>query len=255
MILEKIAEEKRYEVITRKQALPAQGFAPTGPTRDFAAAIRRPDGALPRIIAEVKKASPSKGVIREDFDPVAIAEEYEAAGAAAVSVLTDVKFFQGDLVYLTTCRAVTSLPTLRKDFIIDEFQIDESRAAGADAVLLIAALLDAYTLRTFRERIEKLEMAALVEVHDEQELEKVIESGAKIIGINNRDLQTFDVDIETTFRLASRIPSGRIIVSESGISTRDDLKRLADAGVNAALIGESLMSAPKPGEKLKELIG
>lgn len=254
MILDDIAREKRIEVDARKRAAQAD-LKIERTTRDFTAAIRRPDGALPRIIAEVKKASPSKGIIRQDFDPVSIALEYESAGAAAISVLTDVKFFQGDLAYLTACREATSLPALRKDFVIDEFQISEARAAGADAVLLIAALLDALTLRAFREQAEELGMAALVEVHDTLELGAALSSGARIVGINNRDLQTFKVEVETTFRLVKEIPSGLIIVSESGLATRDDLKRLADAGIDAALIGETFMRAPSPGEKLRELIG
>lgn len=254
MILDDIAKQKQIEVTERKRLKPSIQIDTSTPARDFAEAIRRMDGSLPHVIAEVKKASPSKGVIRADFDPVAVAKAYELAGAAAISVLTDEKFFQGSLAYLAECRNAVSLPVLRKDFIIDSYQIDEARAAGADAVLLIAALLDTDTLRAFREHIERLGMAALVEVHNEPELESALKSGAKIVGINNRNLQTFGVDIETTFRLLPSIPSGLIVVSESGISSSDDLKQLADAGVDAVLIGETFMRAPDPGQKLKELI-
>ena len=261
MILDDIIEEKRREVAAHKKRAhpplspPSSVLRPVFPPRDFSSAILRRDGRVPRIIAEVKKASPSKGVIREDFDPAAIARGYEAAGAAALSVLTDQNFFQGHISHLTDCRAATSLPTLRKDFIVDECQIEQARAAGADAVLLIAALLDTDALRSFREKAESLGMAALVEAHDERELESALTSGARIVGINNRDLRTFEVNFETTFRLAPRIPPGRIIVSESGIRSNDHLRRLADAGVDAALIGETLLMAPDPAQKLRELIG
>ncbi len=254
MILDKIVAHKRIEVEERKARLRGFGELPTD-TRDFASAIRRPDGAMPRVISEVKKASPSKGVIRADFEPISIATRYEQCGASALSVLTDEEFFQGKLEYLTQCRNSTSLPALRKDFVIDEFQITEARAAGSDAVLLIAALLDTETLKKFREYAALLGMASLVEVHDESELESALTSGAEIVGINNRNLQTFEVSLETTFRLLSRIPQSKIVVSESGISTCEDMKRLADAGVDAALVGESLMRRQDPGEKLLELIG
>ena len=255
MILDEIVKEKRAELECRLRHAPIQALEAADQPRDFASAIRRPDGAPPRVIAEVKKASPSKGVIREDFDPAAAARAYEGSGAAALSVLTDEKFFQGHMAHLSICRAAASLPVLQKDFIIDPYQIEEARAGGADAVLLIAALLDANALRSFREHAESLGMAALVEVHDEPELESAIDSGARIIGINNRDLQTFRVDLQTTFRLAPFIPPGKIVVGESGIRTRDDLKRLADVGIDAVLIGETLMRAPDPGVKLRELIG
>jgi indole-3-glycerol phosphate synthase len=253
VILDDIAKHKRIEVDQRKRS--AVVLQPNGTTRDFAASLRRPDGELPHIIAEVKKASPSKGVIRADFDPVAIARRYEEAGASAISVLTEEKFFQGSLAYLTACRDAITIPVLRKDFIIDEYQITEARAAGADAVLLIAALLDTDTLRAFREQAESIGMSALVEVHDENELESALSSDAMIIGINNRNLQTFQVSLETTYRLVKGIPSDKTIVSESGIATNDDLQRLADAGVHAALVGESLMRAGDPGQKLMELMG
>jgi len=260
LILDDIAEAKRLEVEAKKRAGRAIGGHQPAPdsrfqARDFVSSVRRAGEDLPRVIAEVKRASPSRGVIREDFDPVSIARAYESAGASALSVLTDERFFQGHIDHLRACRNAVRLPVLRKDFVIDPYQIHEARAAGADAVLLIAALLDTDALREFRREAEGLGMAALVEAHDERELESALESGAHIVGINNRDLQTFQVDVETTFRLVSMIPRERIIVSESGIGTRDDLKRLADAGVDAALIGETLLSAPDPGAKLRELIG
>ncbi|MBI2844245.1 MAG: indole-3-glycerol phosphate synthase TrpC [Armatimonadetes bacterium] len=255
MILERIASAKRIEVEDCKRLKPLDGMSgPESACRDFEAAISGPRGAVPRIIAEVKKASPSKGIIREDFDPVAIARAYESAGSAAVSVLTDEKFFQGRLEYLTQCRSAVRLPALRKDFIIDSYQIHEARAAGADAILLIAALLDTETIRSFIAQADKLQMASLVEVHDERELDSALEAGARIIGINNRNLRTFEVDIENTFRLVKRIPEEKIVVSESGIATHEDVRRLLDAGVHAALIGEMLMRASDPGAKLRELL-
>ncbi len=254
MILDDIAREKRNEVEARKRETPAFSLEGLAATRDFASALKNTAGSLPKVIAEVKKASPSKGVIRPDFDPVAIAKGYKKSGASAVSVLTDEKFFQGKLSFLTDCRRSIELPLLRKDFIIDKIQIEEARAAGADAILLIAALLDTGALRSFGNAARELDMAALVEVHDESELESALESGANIIGINNRNLQTFEVSINTTFRLAPMIPQNLTIVSESGIGTKDDLKRLRDAGIDAVLIGESLMRAEDPGAALKALL-
>jgi indole-3-glycerol phosphate synthase len=255
LILDDIANAKRAEVEARKIKIPVLSIDDAAPVRDFFAAIAGKKGTIPKVIAEVKKASPSKGVIRPDFDPIKISSAYESAGAAAISVLTDEQFFQGHLNYLTQCRKNTSLPVLRKDFIIDLYQIDEARAACADAVLLIAALLDTAHLRAFREHAEGLGMSALVEVHNEQELDSALESGANIIGINNRNLYTFEVDMKTTLRLVPKIPEDKIIVSESGIRTKEDLAQLADCGVNAVLIGETLMRASEPGEKLRELIG
>ena len=255
MILDEITQHKRIEVEARKKATPFIDMNRSSTTRDFTSAIRRINQSLPNVIAEVKRASPSKGIIREDFRPIDIALEYESAGASAISVLTDVKFFQGGLSYLTDCRSAVSIPALRKYFVIDIYQIDEAYTAGADAILLIAAILDTDTLRAFREHAHNLGMASLVEVHDNAELDSALESGANIIGINNRNLQTFKVDLETTFRLILRIPNDKIIVSESGIATKDDLERLADVGVDAVLIGETLMRSPSPGDKLRELIG
>lgn len=254
MILDDISKQKRLEVEARKKTRPVIPINGVEPARDFAAAIRKSTEGHVKIIAEVKKASPSKGVIRKDFNHTALALSYQEAGASAVSVLTDEKFFQGKLSYLTDCRKCISIPILRKDFIIDSYQIIEARAAGADAVLLIAALLNAESLRSFREYAESLGMSALVEAHNEKELYSAIESGARIIGINNRNLQTFDVDLRTTEHLIPNIPTDKIIVSESGIVTREDIERVGKSGADAILIGETLMRSLDPGQKLKELL-
>ncbi len=205
-------------------------------TRDFKTAISRPGKV--NVIAEVKKASPSRGIIVNDFDPVRIALDYTSLGAAALSVLTDEQFFQGHKDYLTRIKQISPLPLLRKDFIIDELQIYEARAIGADAVLLIAAILTPEQLRTFQKTAHDLTMSALVEVHNEQELEQALAAGASIIGINNRDLKDFTMDLTTTPRLMKMIPEGKVIVSESGIKTRGDITQ----GVNAVLIGEGLVN-------------
>ena len=207
------------------------------------------------LIAEVKKASPSAGVIRPDFDPVRIATAYEQAGAAVLSVLTDEQFFQGKLEYLRLIRESVRLPLLRKDFIIDELQLYEAVAGGADAVLLIAAILDDVQLRAYRQLAAHLKLAALVEVHDEPELARAVAAGAELIGINNRNLKTFQVDLGTTERLAAQIPPGTLIVAESGIHTRADVDRVAAAGVHAILVGESLMRSADIAGKVKELVG
>ncbi len=207
------------------------------------------------IIAEIKKASPSKGVIREDFNPVAIARIYDENSASALSVITDQRFFQGSLEYLKSIRAVTKLPILRKDFIIDPYQIYESRVAGADAVLLIVAALTPKKLKEFLVITAALGMDALVEVHNEEELEITTEAEAKIIGINNRDLDTFETDINTTERLAMKIPSTNIIVSESGINTFVDIRMMKLCGVDGFLIGEALMREKDIGKKLREFRG
>ena len=249
-ILDQIVAEKQQEVARLspqlKHATSRQDY------RDFAGALRRQKGIA--LIAEVKKASPSAGIIRADFDPVRIAGEYEAAGAAALSVLTDKKFFQGQLDYLRQIRAAVRLPLLRKDFIIDELQIYEAVAGGADAVLLIVAILDDAQLRAYRQLAEQLKLAALVEVHDERELTRALDAGAEIVGINNRDLKTFRVDLATTEKLAVQIPAGKISVAESGIHTRADVARVAAAGVRAILVGESLMRSDNIAGKVKELL-
>ncbi len=228
--------------------------------RDFMAALRRPRRGDVGLIAEVKKASPSKGVIRADFDPVRIAEEYEAAGADCLSVLTDERYFQGSLEYLRAVRAAVSLPLLRKDFIIDERQILEAVEWGADAILLIVAILSDDDLRHFHALADAVGLTALVEVHDEEELDRALRVGARLVGVNNRDLKTFRVDLGTTERLALRMrqaDSGqdRLLVAESGIESRADVLRLKGCGAGAILVGESLMRAERIGLKVDELLG
>jgi indole-3-glycerol phosphate synthase len=220
--------------------------------RDFAAALREPGL---RIIAEMKQASPSRGVLRRDYRPREIAQAYEAAGAAALSVLTEEEFFHGALGHLAEAREAAKLPVLRKDFILDAYQLYESAAAGADAVLLIVAALEDSELREFLELARQLRLQALVEVHDEQELARALQAGAGIVGVNNRNLKTFEVNLETSFRLRPLIPDGCLAVSESGIASSGDLRRLAEAGYQAALIGEHFMKAADPGRELARLLG
>lgn len=219
--------------------------------RDFGAALR--SGQL-AIISEIKKASPSKGVLMEDFHPARLAADYEKGGAAALSVLTDRDFFQGSLEDLRAARAACSLPVIRKDFTISEYQIHEAASAGADAILLIVAILSLEELRAFRQLAKEYGMAALVEAHDERELALALESGAEIVGINNRDLRTFHVSLETSIGLAPRIPAGVTKVSESGIFTAADIRRLKDAGYDAFLIGEHLMKSGNATRALGELV-
>lgn len=266
MILDEILENKRAEVEARKAEVPLEElkvrlknismrgrFTKALSSRPDSVA-RGPSGEI-RLIAEVKKASPSKGVIRPDFDPVAIAETYEKAGASAISVLTDEKYFQGRLEYLTDIRKCVGIPLLRKDFVVDPYQIYEAKTYGADAVLLIVAALSESELSDYIALSEETGLDALVEVHTDVELDTALDTGARIIGINNRDLNTFETRLETTFRMAARVPGDRILVSESGIFTREDVLRLMEAGVNAILVGESLMRAADPGEKIRELLG
>ncbi len=236
-----------------------QAIARRGGTRDFTRALRAPRLGKVSLIAEVKKASPSAGVIRPDFDPVAIALDYEASGADCLSVLTDEKFFQGSLQFLRDIRTAVSLPLLRKDFIIDERQILEAVEWGADAILLIAAILDDDRLRRFHELATAAGLAALVEVHDEPELERALAIGATLVGVNNRNLHLFKVDLGTTERLASRLWQSRardntLLVAESGIHTRADVERLAACGAGAILVGESLMRHADIPAKVRELI-
>ena len=256
MILQKIVENKREEVARQKEFLPLgelrQMLADRPPTRDFEGAIRNRECA---VIAEVKRSSPSKGRIREDFDPVGIAGIYEDNGASAISILTERKFFEGSAAYIPQIGRSVRLPLLRKDFIIDSYQISETRVLGADALLLIARILEQGQLREFLGLASELGLAALVEVHDETDLEKAVSSGARIVGINNRDLETFRTDLETSIRLARRVPKGITVVSESGISSRGDIERLMDAGIHAVLVGESLMREEDIGKKLRELLG
>jgi indole-3-glycerol phosphate synthase len=258
-ILDKIVAEKRQEVarLLPQTSRIKQAVAMRREFRDFAGALRKKDGLS--LIAEVKKASPSAGVIKPDFDPVAIARQYEAGGASALSVLTDAKFFQGRIEYLQLIREAVRLPLLRKDFIIDELQVYEAVAHGADAILLIVAILEDAKLRDLRALAEQLHLAALVEVHDERELARALQAGAAIIGINNRDLRNFSVNLETTESLAETVRGGacadRLLVAESGINTRADVERVQRAGVDTILVGESLMRSGNIAAKIKELLG
>ncbi len=268
-ILQTIVEEKQREVARLPQRpvsaadLRAANLA-RRPPRDFLAALRRPKVGDVALIAEVKKASPSAGVIRADFDPVQIARQYEAAEASCLSVLTDEKFFQGCLTSLRQIREAVSLPLLRKDFIIDDRQILEAVEWGADAILLIVAILDDERLAALHSLARGGGLAALVEVHDEHELERALGIGPELIGVNNRDLRTFKVDLATTERLAQRLhsalkssapPAPPLLVAESGIHTREDVERLAACGVNAILVGESLMRQDDLRAKARELLG
>ncbi len=253
-ILEQIVETKLHEIVGAKQKFPAASLrmamdrAPV--VRSFRKSILR---SSPALIAEIKRRSPSAGILRRDFDPAGIAREYEDSGAAAISVVTEVKHFSGGLEILAMLRWQCKIPLLRKDFLLDPYQILEARHAGADAVLLIAALLDASSLRKMREEAEGIGMEALVEVHDEIELDRALESGAVLIGVNNRDLRTFEVSLETCFRLAGRLPGNAVPVAESGIRSADDVQRLMDAGYRGFLIGEQLLRAPSPGAALSKL--
>jgi indole-3-glycerol phosphate synthase len=256
MILDDIVKVKRREVAERKEKTPLSSLtAVIGgmlPTRDFRRAIGGGDCA---IIAEVKRRYPSRGIIREDFDPVRIAGEYERHGAAAVSVLTDETFFGGSDADLTAVKSTISLPVLRKEFIIDPWQIHETRAIGADSLLLIAAILGENQLREYREIAASLGLVSLVEVHDRTELETALGSGAEIIGINNRDLKSFTTDIGTSLALAPLVPADRIVVSESGIRSRAEIEILMKAGVRTFLIGEALVASPEIGMTLRDFLG
>ncbi len=264
-ILNEIVQTKRKAVAAAKQLRPPgeveAAAADAAPVRDFFAACTRPPRRLMNVIAEVKKASPSAGVIREDFDPAAIAAEYAAAGAAAVSVLTDEPYFQGSLEYLRIARETVDLPVLRKDFIIDPYQVVEARAAGADAILLIAECLAPGEMADLLALAASLGLTCLVEVHGPEQLMQARATVASaraprtLLGINNRDLTTFTVDVGTTTRLAEMVEDRSVLVSESGIKTRDDVGRLAAAGVNTVLIGETLMRAPDVAAALDALFG
>jgi indole-3-glycerol phosphate synthase len=257
MILDRIVARKKEEVTELKKTgitLPKEfQHKRIDPPRGFITALLKYPGVS--IIAEVKKASPSKGVICHDFDPVKIAGSYEKNGAQAISVLTDIDFFQGHLRYLMQVREAVKLPVLRKDFVIDELQIDEAHAHGADAILLIAAILDENQLREFRLAAEGFGMDVLVEVHDEPELELALKAGSKLIGINNRNLHDFSMDLGATFRLKKLIPTGIPVVSESGLRDSGDFRQLAIAGIDAALIGETLMRAGESRAILQGLRG
>ena len=256
-ILDTIVEHKRREIAERRERTPESELedrlpdAP--PIRDFRAALQQPDEVM--LLAEVKKASPSAGVIREDFHPVAIAMTYEQHGAAAISVLTDENFFQGSLSFLQQIRDEVKIPLLRKDFILDRYQLLEARLAGADAVLLIAEILTQPELTELLSETHRLDMQALVEFYKPENVQRVVDSGAGVIGINNRDLRTFETNLEHTTKLVQRIPPECCLVSESGISTREDVEILQKAGVNAVLVGETLMRSENIGAKVDELLG
>lgn len=253
-ILDKIVADKKRDVAQKKRSVPLsllkERIAQHKPL-DFTAALR---GNGLKLIAEIKKASPSKGLLCPDFKPVEMAQIYAQNGAAAISVLTEADHFQGSLEYLSAIRDSVNLPLLRKDFIFDEYQIYETVVSGADALLLIAAILGPKQLAELLELSHSLGLACLVEVHNENEVEKALQSGAEIIGINNRDLKTFKVDIDTTRRLRVLVPRGKIVVSESGILNRDDIKALKAWGVNAALVGEALVTAKDIASRIKELM-
>lgn len=256
-ILDEIMATKRREVAVARQRVPDRDLerrvADQPPARDFTAAVGRPGEV--RVIAEVKKASPSAGVIRADFDPVAIARTYERHGAAAISVLTDVEYFQGSLEYLTAVKGAVGVPVLRKDFVLDRYQLLEARAAGADAALLIAECLPGGQLTELQREAGLLGLHTLVELHDAEELPRVLACGAAVIGINNRDLRSFVTRLDHTLDLLPGIPPDRAVVSESGIKSSADLARLGVAGVRAVLVGESLMRRSDIGAALDELRG
>jgi indole-3-glycerol phosphate synthase len=264
-ILDTIVEEKKREIeklgaLRASSGDLAQALLARGDDRDFINALRHPRKGTVALIAEVKKASPSAGVICPNFDPIRIAREYEAAGASCLSVLTDEKFFQGSLKYLKAIRQAVRLPLLRKDFIIDARQIREAVDWGADAILLIVSILTDAQLREFHTLATGVGLAALVEVHDAGELERALEIGAQLVGVNNRDLKTFQVDLATTERLAERwraLPETKrpILVAESGVHTRSDVLRLEKAGARAILVGESLMKNGSIESKAAELLG
>lgn len=257
-ILKRILAVKREEIAAARAEKPLaavreQAEAQPAP-RDFTGAIRNMTAAgRAAVIAEIKKASPSKGVIRADFQPAGIAADYAAHGAACLSVLTDRQFFQGAPAYLQAARAACALPVLRKDFVIDPYQLFETRAMGADAILLIVAALDPALMRDLEAIAQGLGMAVLAEVHDANELDRALQLATPLLGINNRDLRSFNVSLQTTLNLLPRIPAGRIVVTESGILTVDDVALMRGNGVNAFLVGEAFMRQPRPGQALEAL--
>ena len=257
-VLKRILARKQEEVAERSARVPLAELqariADAPAVRGFADAVEARIAHFdPAVIAEVKKASPSKGVIRADFDPAAIARSYEAGGAACLSVLTDVDFFQGADEYLVAARAACSLPVLRKDFVVDAYQLHEARALGADCVLLIAAALDDVQLAEFAFTADQLGMDVLVEVHDLDELERALPVPARLLGINNRNLRSFEVSLQNTLDLKDAVPRDRVLVTESGILARADVALMRDAGVHAFLVGEAFMRQPDPGVALREL--
>ncbi|MBT0570601.1 indole-3-glycerol phosphate synthase TrpC [Curvibacter sp. CHRR-16] len=257
-ILQKIVEVKHQEVAAARKRQSLESMRSDAysrvMTRDFVGALRQPVAAgQPAVIAEVKKASPSKGVIREDFIPADIAQSYAEFGAACLSVLTDRQFFQGQPDYLKQARASCHLPVLRKDFMVDAYQIFESRAMGADCILLIAACLSDAQMQEFEAIAKDLNMAVLVEVHDRAELERALRLQTPLLGINNRNLKTFEVSLQTTLDLLPLVPEGKLLVTESGIHTTEDVQRMRAAGVHTFLVGEAFMRASDPGEALHKL--
>jgi len=259
-ILQKILAVKRDEIAAASRVLPlsairAEAQQAAAP-RDFLGAVRAKIAAgWPAVIAEVKKASPSKGVLREDFDPVEIAKSYASHGAACLSVLTDIRFFKGHRDYLTQARTASGLPVLRKDFMVDPYQIYESRAMGADCVLLIVAALDDRRMSELEAIAHSLDLAVLVEVHDAMELERALRLRTPLLGINNRNLRTFETRLETTLELLPKIPPDKLVVTESGIVSRAHVERMRAANVHAFLVGEAFMRADDPGVALGELFG
>jgi indole-3-glycerol phosphate synthase len=258
-ILDKIVAVKREEIAVARRRRDAASLRrdaeSLGGQRDFVGAMRARIGAGgAAVIAEVKKASPSKGVLREHFVPAEIAASYERHGAACLSVLTDVQFFQGSADYLAQARNACALPVLRKDFMVDAYQVDEARAMGADCILLIAACLDDAQMADLEAQALALKMAVLVEVHDGRELERALRLKTPLVGINNRNLRTFDVTLQTTLDLLPQVPGDRVLVTESGIRTRDDVRRLRESGVHAFLVGEAFMRAADPGVELALLL-
>ena len=253
-ILAEIVAQKRIELARAdivETGLDECSAALIAGRRDFEAALRTHE---PAIIAEIKKASPSRGVLAEHFDPAGTALAYEKGGAAALSVLTDERFFQGSLRHLLDARVAVALPVLRKDFTIERYHVLEAASHGADAILLIAAILSERDLRDLREFAASFHMTALVEVHDEEELERAVASGASVIGVNNRDLRTFEVNLEVSFRLAPHMPNGTLMVAESGIRTSEDVRALRAAGYRGFLVGEHLMTAADPAAALRALL-
>lgn len=263
-VLDRILDRKVEQVAQRKSEISLAGMrawaeATPLPPRDILAALRRDEVALPRdkvaLIAEIKRASPSKGLLAHDFAPVLLAATYAHNGAAAISVLTDEEFFMGSLDYLRAVRKAVDLPLLRKDFVIDPFQVYEGRAAGADAILLIVAALSDLQLQELHALTRECGMNALVEVHKEDEMERALRLGANLIGINNRDLKTFDVDLGTTARLAGMVEADAVLVAESGIRHAEHVQQMAASGAQAILVGESLVKAPDMASKIRELSG
>ncbi len=256
-VLDKIVTKKWEEIAAAKSVRPLAEvearLADAPPPRDFLGALAA--GGAVKLIAEVKKASPSKGLIRPDFHPVQIAKDYEAAGASCISCLTDESFFQGHLDYLVAIRQEVGLPILRKDFVLDPYQVVEARAAGADAVLLIAECLDDDALKSLHDQICELGMTPLVELYEELNVPRVLEIGAKLVGINNRDLRTFEVDLNHTIRLGRQIPDECVLVGESGIFTHDDIQLLQQNDVDAVLVGESLMRQDDVQAAVRKLLG